>query len=398
MIGNTLISIVIPVYNVEKYINDCLESVLRQTYKNIEIILVDDASLDDSGKKCDIWAKKDKRIKVVHKQKNEGLNMARATGFEHSKGEWISFVDSDDVIAQNYVEDLFKTALSAGVDISVGRNRRFVEKKQIPLKEKCDDDVMVIKEKLDIMRYVFVESPDSEVYMVVAWGKLFKRYVIEEIDWRLADARANEDELEAMQYYDIQKQGVAILKKTLYYYRYNPDSITSKPYLNKHEEKPLSRFEWLEKLYNISTEYFGDARYADELLYHNIMLNLLFLNKDLSEGFFNHDNYQVFCQNFYPKMDRYEKISHKYPLRFEERRAYDLMRVGDIFTIWTDDRKIINNLRQSIEGTQKDNYALQRVNDDLKQSNAALRQELDEIKASRLWKLRNIYRAYVNKK
>ena len=99
---NSLISVIIPVYNVEKYVERCVESVLHQTYKNIEVILVDDGSTDCSGEICDSLAKKDKRIIVVH-QNNQGLGPARNTGLNRIKGEYVSFVDSDDWIhSQTY--------------------------------------------------------------------------------------------------------------------------------------------------------------------------------------------------------------------------------------------------------------------------------------------------------
>ena len=92
-----LVSIIIPVYNVEKYLNKCIESIVSQTYKNLDIIIIDDGSKDSSGKMCDEWANKDNRIRVIHKT-NGGLSDARNVGIEHAKGNYISFIDSDDFI------------------------------------------------------------------------------------------------------------------------------------------------------------------------------------------------------------------------------------------------------------------------------------------------------------
>ena len=104
MMNRIKVSIVIPVYNVEKYLDRCVNSVINQTYSNIEIILVDDGSKDNSGKICDEWEKKDSRIKTIHK-KNEGLGMARNTGLDNATGDYIGFVDSDDFIEQKLIED-----------------------------------------------------------------------------------------------------------------------------------------------------------------------------------------------------------------------------------------------------------------------------------------------------
>ena len=102
-----LISIIIPVYNVEQYLHRCVDSVLNQTYKNLEIILVNDGSPDNCPFICDEYAKKDKRIIVVHKE-NGGLSSARNAGLEIVQGEYISFIDSDDWIHENYNEILYK--------------------------------------------------------------------------------------------------------------------------------------------------------------------------------------------------------------------------------------------------------------------------------------------------
>lgn len=114
---NPLISIIVPVYNVEKYLRPCLDSILSQTYTNWEAILVDDGSKDNSGKICDEYAQKDNRFIVVHKQ-NEGVAQARITGFENSKGELITFVDADDYVANDYIEKLSAPIIKNNVDMT----------------------------------------------------------------------------------------------------------------------------------------------------------------------------------------------------------------------------------------------------------------------------------------
>ena len=102
-----LVSVIVPVYGVEKYINKCLESIINQTYRNLEIILVDDGTKDKSGEICEDYAKKDSRIKVYHKE-NGGLSDARNYGIEHSKGEYLTFIDSDDYVDTDYIEFLYE--------------------------------------------------------------------------------------------------------------------------------------------------------------------------------------------------------------------------------------------------------------------------------------------------
>ena len=106
-IESPIISVIIPVYNVEKYLPKCIDSVISQTYKNLEIVLVDDGSSDKCSDICDQYAKHDKRIKVIHK-KNEGVNEARITGFRESKGQYITFIDSDDYVSPLYVQTLYE--------------------------------------------------------------------------------------------------------------------------------------------------------------------------------------------------------------------------------------------------------------------------------------------------
>lgn len=113
-----LISIIMPVYNVEQYLNYCMESILAQDYKNLEIILIDDGSTDSSGDMCDEYAKNDSRIKVIHK-KNGGLSSARNIGIEVMTGKYMTFVDPDDYIRIDYVSRMYKYILEDETDLVV---------------------------------------------------------------------------------------------------------------------------------------------------------------------------------------------------------------------------------------------------------------------------------------
>ena len=113
-----LISVIVPVYNVENYLRECLDSIVAQTYRNIEVILVDDGSKDSSGKICDEYADKDNRIKVIHKE-NGGVSAARNTGLDIAKGEWISYVDSDDYIESTMIETLICLAKKNDVELAM---------------------------------------------------------------------------------------------------------------------------------------------------------------------------------------------------------------------------------------------------------------------------------------
>ena len=112
-----LISVIVPVYNVENYLKRCLDSIINQTYQNIEIILIDDGSTDNSGNLCEDYKKIDNRIKVVHKT-NGGLSDARNTGIKKAKGKYITFVDSDDYVEYDYVEYLYNLIKKYDTNIS----------------------------------------------------------------------------------------------------------------------------------------------------------------------------------------------------------------------------------------------------------------------------------------
>lgn len=113
-----LISIIVPVYNIEKYLPKCIESILNQTYENLDIILVDDGTPDSSGNICDMYKEKDNRIRVIHKE-NGGVSSARNTGIDNAKGEYICFIDGDDYVMEDYVEYLYQLLIENEVDISL---------------------------------------------------------------------------------------------------------------------------------------------------------------------------------------------------------------------------------------------------------------------------------------
>ncbi len=124
--SNELVSIVVPIYNVEKYLNDCVDSVLNQTYQNLEIILVDDGATDSSGKICDEYAKKDKRIKVIHKE-NGGLSDARNKGLEMVSGDYVYFLDSDDYLANDCIEILLNAIKNEGAECLLFNAKSFID-------------------------------------------------------------------------------------------------------------------------------------------------------------------------------------------------------------------------------------------------------------------------------
>lgn len=161
---NELISVVVPIYNVEQYLRKCIDSILNQTYKNIEIILIDDGSLDSCPKICDEYIDKDSRIRVFHK-KNGGLSDARNYGIERAKGKYITFIDSDDYIETDYIEYLIELINKFNVKISAcGHNICFARK---IIKKSSHATKKISKEEaLEDILY------DKEID-ICSWGKLY---------------------------------------------------------------------------------------------------------------------------------------------------------------------------------------------------------------------------------
>ena len=170
-----LISIIVPVYKVEKYIEKCVNSILEQTYHNLEIILVDDGSPDKCGQICDEYQKKDSRIKVIHK-KNGGLSDARNSGIRIASGQYLGFVDSDDYIAPDMYEHLFLIMKEKNADIGVC-NACIVSENSVP--EFTDDTQPVVFESNECLKVMICDK----LLTVNTWNKLYKRHVFDGIEF-----------------------------------------------------------------------------------------------------------------------------------------------------------------------------------------------------------------------
>lgn len=161
-----LVTVVIPVYNVEKYLDRCINSVVNQTYTNLEIILVDDGSPDRCPEMCDAWAKRDARIKVVHK-KNAGLGSARNTGIDHASGEYICFVDSDDYISTTCIEVLIRNLLNYHADMAICSRTMNEER----LRKNCTDAKIEVWDG----EQALIQHIKHRIFYVNMGGKLFDR-------------------------------------------------------------------------------------------------------------------------------------------------------------------------------------------------------------------------------
>lgn len=220
------ISVIVPVYNVDTYLRECIDSIINQTYNNLEIILVDDGSTDNSKIICDEYAQIDNRIIVIHKE-NSGLSDARNEGINISSGEFITLVDSDDKIALDMIEYLYNLADISNCDISVCQ-RLLINEEGYPIPYK----IKRTESKLITGRNQCMESFFKESYIdTVAWGKLYRSSLFKDI--RYPTAKYHEDDFTT--YKLIAKcQVISIGFEQKYYYRIRKGSITNSNFSPRH--------------------------------------------------------------------------------------------------------------------------------------------------------------------
>lgn len=199
-----LISIVVPVYKAEPYLSKCVNSILSQTYSNLEIILIDDGSPDHSGEMCDSFSKKDLRVHVYH-QKNQGVSAARNRGVKASEGQFIAFVDADDWIEPEYIEYLLELADQYQCDAAVAAQPGY--RMQLSVEK------MTGEQALEQMLY-------QKAFDTAPWGKLFRRELVEE---NLFPLNMFYEDLAVVCRMVVAAKHVAIGKRQLYHYRRTPD-------------------------------------------------------------------------------------------------------------------------------------------------------------------------------
>lgn len=226
-----LVSIIVPVYNVEKYLNVCIKSIVNQTYTNLEIILVDDGSKDKSGQLCEKWKSADQRIQVIHKE-NAGLGFARNSGLDIATGDYVMYIDSDDYISKNMVQKLLDTAEITGSDtVFCGLVRVMEDGRMIPMPAYYENKSFKGNEIIDDVLLEMVGSKpecsnDANLFMSV-WHAIYSRKIIEKYSIRFPSERIVMCE-DIMYHIDYLRRAscVTYIKDPLYYYRVNPKSLS----------------------------------------------------------------------------------------------------------------------------------------------------------------------------
>jgi len=211
--ANPLISIIVPVYKVEQYLHTCVGSVLNQTYKNWELILVDDGSPDNCPQICDEYAAKDKRVRVIHKE-NGGSSTARNAGLDIATGDYVSFLDSDDFWHEDFLTILLNMCIKYDADIA-----------QCCFARGNETVFPIIKSNADIKSFDNYSIFLKGYAKIIVWAKLYHRSIIEGI--RMPEGRIYEDDFTTWKFY-FRSRRVILTNQSLYYYTDNANSIMAK--------------------------------------------------------------------------------------------------------------------------------------------------------------------------
>jgi len=225
-----LVSVIVPVYNVDEYLCECVDSILAQTYRNLEIILVDDGSTDDCPALCDNYASKDKRVKVIH-QINQGASVARNKGFEVSHGRYITFIDADDMVSDNYIEVLHGLTLERNAQIAICAYTRL--QKELGMETGVKDYAITSEKMLKEWH------GKRKALETVVWNKLYSRSIFESFkDCKpFPEGKAYEDIYTSHLFADNAKM-IAVTDAKLYYYRRREGSA-SKTYTRDAARRDL---------------------------------------------------------------------------------------------------------------------------------------------------------------
>lgn len=231
------ISVIVPVYNVEKYLHRCIDSIIHQTYQNLEIILIDDGSPDNCGNICDEYAHKDRRIKVVHKE-NGGLSDARNVGIENATGMYLAFLDSDDWVHNTYIEVLYNLLTNYEADISVCNFYKVSSSDNLSGLSQNSHGIITYT-NLEALHQLYDEN---YLQMIVAWGKLFNKKLFEGIIFPVGKIHEDEFLVYKVLY---RASKIVYTSEQLVFYFQRPESIVGEGFklknrldaLEAHEER-----------------------------------------------------------------------------------------------------------------------------------------------------------------
>lgn len=289
-----LVSVIVPIYGVEKYLSKCIESIISQTYKNLEIILVDDGSRDNSPQIIDEFAKRDERIVVIHK-KNGGLVSARKVGVKIARGDFIQFVDGDDWIDSNMINIMVSNLLKAKADIamcSYFEVRDKILEHRFMVSSGIYKDIFLIELKKSALfktyepHYTFGIEP-------VVWNKMFSASILKQIELQIPDSITYGEDTACTFPALVNANSICVIDETLYYYRIHDDSM-SKAYSSRQTIDTIVLIDYLK-------ETIGETIFKNQLPYYHITILIANYNNEsrnpvLLRAIGNYKKLHKFCK------------------------------------------------------------------------------------------------------
>lgn len=274
-----IISVIIPVYNSEKYLKRCVDSILAQTYQNLEILLIDDGSTDNSALICDEYAKKDYRIKAIHKI-NQGTGPTRQYGIEHCKGEYVAFVDNDDYITPDMYEKMMTAIERTGADYCACQfNYEYSDGSYLYTSKDINPHLLGTHDSVTFSHFLFNHGGYANGVVCSIWNKLFRKDLLIGIQSR--NGRGEEEEVN--DYVNRNHVKVVVIPDECYFWCENLQSVTHSGFKDKN-------YDFLEVLEQRSRWFEGDEYMVRESqkLFCNLFIEYYFYAKDSKVKVPNH--------------------------------------------------------------------------------------------------------------
>ena len=332
------ISIIIPVYNVENYLRSCLDSVLSQTYKDFEVLMVNDGSTDSSGVICQEFAERDRRFHYFEKE-NGGLSDARNYGIERAQGEYLTFIDSDDFLFEDYLENLYHASRLSDSDITIGGYCRFGDSNFYFYNDRFKSDSLVSVKDFQAIQYLDSMLDVTFLTFSTAWGKLFKRELFSEL--RFPYGKYAEDQFLIWKLY-MKAEKIYVFNGASYVYRMNPLGLS-----NIFTLKHLDYIDALEERIKDTKDMEGIEIQHSFNMYRYVLQRIL--------GQLEEHDYIDEAQEVREKLELAEQ--GQYPFLSNEVKEFEVENGGELISIIVPIYNVEKYLRMCLDSIEQQTYS-----------------------------------------
>ena len=332
------ISIIIPVYNVENYLRSCLDSVLSQTYKDFEVLMVNDGSTDSSGVICQEFAERDRRFHYFEKE-NGGLSDARNYGIERAQGEYLTFIDSDDFLFEDYLENLYHASRLSDSDITIGGYCRFGDSNFYFYNDRFKSDSLVSVKDFQAIQYLDSMLDVTFITFSTAWGKLFKRELFSEL--RFPYGKYAEDQFLIWKLY-MKAEKIYVFNGASYVYRMNPLGLS-----NIFTLKHLDYIDALEERIKDTKDMEGIEIQHSFNMYRYVLQRIL--------GQLEEHDYIDEAQEVREKLELAEQ--GQYPFLSNEVKEFEVENGGELISIIVPIYNVEKYLRMCLDSIEQQTYS-----------------------------------------